>query len=502
MDKIDSWILNRGGVTYDCEELSVLDLVGKTAVKTNELVDKVTTLEDSNNKKVSHDEMNSIYKHEGSDFKGSWHGIEKPQFAEPGMAGVVDNLVSQMEDIVNDVVNVKFHPLYDINDVSLALNDIITKLKEGDTVVLNEPVCKIRNTINGFIPANVTLDLNCKFEVIGNIDGFNLKGSWKPMFVKIKGIYGDENNYLNHTNSGFKLTSSFSANIEIGNIIGFFKGLNMCCEHDGIQYVRVATQNILTCKYGIVLDSKGFWVNENTFDCGMIGCSVGIKTFTPNNVNNHDCYNNNRFLHPAFEYIGEKCVDVTNFYYNSITDFRLMESYPTSGIIFNEVNSYANHYKCTHKVRASQFKIDFESTIEGMICSDTLVFLSDKAFSKYQALGECNKLAFRQFNQTVYIDLNTSNNLPNKTFEYTKAFDTVYYDVGYDHKFMRIPQVYNYEGFELNVYWESVGGETNGGLGLKVIDGDNTTQHWFSKGLTKVMFINGQWKFLKLKDVT
>lgn len=420
----------------------------------------------------------------------------------------LDKNDAQFDDIKNDVINVKYHPLYNVNNISLALNDIISKLKEGDKVVLSCNTAKIITPITGYIPPNVTLDLDCKFEVVGNIDGFNLKGSQSPIFIYIKGIYGDKINYLTNTNSGLKLTASFSSSIELGNIVGFFKGLNLCCEHDGIQYMRLKYQNILSCKYGIVLDAKTFWINENTFECGMLGCNVGIKSFEPIGTTssysstNIDCYNNNRFIHPAFEYITEKCVDVTNFYHNSITDFRLMEEYPTTGIIFNEVKSYANHYKCTHKIKSSQFKIDFESTIEGMICDDNMVYLSDKAWSRYQALTNSNKNAFEQFSQTVYVSSSLSDTLQDRTFNYTKAFDTVYMGVGYDHKFIRIPQIYNYEGFQLNVYWESEDGQTNGGLGLKVIDGDNSTQHWLTKGLTKVMYINGNWKFIKIKDVS
>lgn len=45
VDKITSWILNANQfMTNDTEEVSALELIGKTAYKTNEVVDFVNTL--------------------------------------------------------------------------------------------------------------------------------------------------------------------------------------------------------------------------------------------------------------------------------------------------------------------------------------------------------------------------------------------------------------------------------------------------------------------------
>lgn len=80
MKELNSWILSRQrGVVHDTEELSILDLVGKTAHKTNEVIQEM-------DKKVT----------QGGDFTGSWHGIDKPSKADETISSVVEQNV---EDI-------------------------------------------------------------------------------------------------------------------------------------------------------------------------------------------------------------------------------------------------------------------------------------------------------------------------------------------------------------------------------------------------------------------
>jgi hypothetical protein len=95
VEKINSWTLRQTPLTaFDSEEVSALDLVTKVATKTDEVVDAL-------NKKIG----------QGDNFEGSWWGIPRPVYAEPGIAGVVakntddiDSLTSQLTARAKDII--------------------------------------------------------------------------------------------------------------------------------------------------------------------------------------------------------------------------------------------------------------------------------------------------------------------------------------------------------------------------------------------------------------
>lgn len=67
--------------TFTSEEVSTLELIEEVGQQANANTDKLTDKTDLK-----------------GDHKGSWHGIEKPQFAEPGIAAVVDKLVGKVDN--------------------------------------------------------------------------------------------------------------------------------------------------------------------------------------------------------------------------------------------------------------------------------------------------------------------------------------------------------------------------------------------------------------------
>lgn len=81
--------------TYTNEELSALRLIESMGNQLNHNTDEIPRLEEDYNKKLK--EKTDLK----GDHLGAWHGIEKPQFAEPGIAGVVDNLVNKYDELVN-----------------------------------------------------------------------------------------------------------------------------------------------------------------------------------------------------------------------------------------------------------------------------------------------------------------------------------------------------------------------------------------------------------------
>lgn len=105
IDKIDSWVLSPNRqVAIDTEELTALELIGRTAKKTNDLVDELNNTNNTVNGKLSKKEyledIREVRKiSDKGNFTGSWHGIERPEYAEPGIAGVVKKHTDQIEEM-------------------------------------------------------------------------------------------------------------------------------------------------------------------------------------------------------------------------------------------------------------------------------------------------------------------------------------------------------------------------------------------------------------------
>lgn len=78
---------------YTSDERSALGLIEELGSQTNYNTEEIERLKESDNKKVSHDEMKEIYKIDNSaNFTGSWHGISKPSASNEGLAAIVDEI--------------------------------------------------------------------------------------------------------------------------------------------------------------------------------------------------------------------------------------------------------------------------------------------------------------------------------------------------------------------------------------------------------------------------
>lgn len=115
IDKMKTYLSPNRFIPNDYEELTALELIGKQNNKIDEVVEGCNKLELT---KVS----------QGSDFKGSWYGISKPQYAEPGIASVVDKLVNHQGDFVNVE---QFNCVGDgVTDNTLAFNELLKTHKK------------------------------------------------------------------------------------------------------------------------------------------------------------------------------------------------------------------------------------------------------------------------------------------------------------------------------------------------------------------------------------
>ena len=91
---------------YTSDERSALGLIEELGNQTNYNTEEIEKVKESDNKKVSHDEMNRIYKiDKNADFTGSWHGIKKPTASQEGLQATVDKIVEQdIPNIINSFI--------------------------------------------------------------------------------------------------------------------------------------------------------------------------------------------------------------------------------------------------------------------------------------------------------------------------------------------------------------------------------------------------------------
>lgn len=91
---------------YTSDEKSALGLIKELGKQTNFNTDEVAQVKESNNKKVSHNEMKEIYKIDNNaNFTGSWYGIKKPSASNEGMQTIVDELHGKS---LSTEVNIKY----------------------------------------------------------------------------------------------------------------------------------------------------------------------------------------------------------------------------------------------------------------------------------------------------------------------------------------------------------------------------------------------------------
>lgn len=115
---------------YTSEEKSALGLIKELGDQTNYNTDELERLKESDNKKVSHKEMNEKYKiDETANFTGSWFGVEKPSEVAEGVSTMVATMsekdIPQMKkDIENKTDKTDFLEL------ETRVNEL-TKLPEG-----------------------------------------------------------------------------------------------------------------------------------------------------------------------------------------------------------------------------------------------------------------------------------------------------------------------------------------------------------------------------------
>lgn len=114
---------------YTSDEKSALGLIKELGEQTNYNTEEIERVKESDNKKVSHDEMNNIYKiDKNADFTGSWYGIKKPTASQEGLQATVDKIVE--EDIPN--INSQLDTIIQKTNKILSIEDLLRDISKGN----------------------------------------------------------------------------------------------------------------------------------------------------------------------------------------------------------------------------------------------------------------------------------------------------------------------------------------------------------------------------------
>ena len=163
---------------YTSDERSALGLIEELGNQTNYNTEELEKVKESDNKKVSHDEMNSIYKiDKNADFTGSWHGIKKPSQSNEGLSTIVENLnENEIPKIKNNITLLESEKAsLKALETEKARIDLLTSIQGGQTEG-NAELLDIRNGVNGLKYVNAGNSVRDSLDAIYNgLGGFLCK---------------------------------------------------------------------------------------------------------------------------------------------------------------------------------------------------------------------------------------------------------------------------------------------------------------------------------------
>ena len=268
--------------------------------------------------------------------------------------GTIDELinVSKFNNLKNEVnskiesiikYDVTQNSLFDVNDVSKAINDIVGKLKENDSVFLPNITCKFKNTINlTNIPAGVTIDFRGNLIQDGELTEA-IRFTGKNATLKFNKLTGNS-----ATTNGLVLGGNgacFNNTIDFSQISSFNYGVYLNpLNKNGVQYNKINFDNVEKCNTCIMFDCIAeSWVNENTFYGGSLGdwekvAQYGVK-FINGNKTTDIGYNNNKFYNVGFEGLSKDAVTLHNSPWNSFINCRMLESLNGKYIVDDNTSS-------------------------------------------------------------------------------------------------------------------------------------------------------------------
>ena len=171
---------------YDSEEKTALGLINQLAEQTNYNTDEVERLTESDNKKVSHQEMKVKYLlDEEGNFTGSWFGISRPTGTNEGLQATVEKIIDEVVPKVENSATKE-----EVQTLENRIDDII-KISSGE--VDNIEVADARNGNDGV-----------SYETLGKA----IRTQFKKSNDDIKNIVGDDVEYIINWNENYYVDNS------------------------------------------------------------------------------------------------------------------------------------------------------------------------------------------------------------------------------------------------------------------------------------------------------
>lgn len=280
---------------YESEEKAVLGLIKDLGEQTNYNTDELEQVKISDNKKVSHDEMQSIYKiDKKADFTGSWFGIKKPTASQEGLQATVDKIVEedipsineQMDKItqtsktlsINLVDYKKYATIVNGKlDWSTAFNKIIEEIKSyenrsltiklpSDNLFINSPIVFDGIPSVSLIGDNI---YNCRITPSSNITANDFIFTFKPKNVNGSAICG-----LSISSIWFDMENSECGGIKCSSL------------NDNVNFTNLHFRNITGNAFKIVAKDKttqlayNFVEGVNFDKVTIIGIEKSIRNAT------------------------------------------------------------------------------------------------------------------------------------------------------------------------------------------------------------------------------
>ena len=239
---------------YTSDERSALGLIEELGNQTNYNTQELEKVKESDNKKVSHDEMISIYKiDKNADFTGSWYGIEKPTASQEGLQTIVDKIVEQDIPNINSQLDTKANYEYVNNQISIAQLEGAT-IDTSSFLTRSDLDYLLIKSINKFNPKNLTKDKYLVRGVLTDYVGWNTSE-----FIRVQGttmsckvfktsdmtyIQGNENTWIEVNNVYFAFYDSLYRYITGGSAdTGSY--LNQVPIPKNAKFIRFAQSNKL-----------------------------------------------------------------------------------------------------------------------------------------------------------------------------------------------------------------------------------------------------------------
>jgi parallel beta-helix repeat protein len=305
IEQLDSWILTRNRVmAIDAEELTALELIGKTATKTNEVVvaqnaldaktatdkNELETLIEARVEKTDLKDNRKL--DENGDFTGTWHG-QTFVASDAGVSSEVtaarlgmDKLVDLMTFITNKIdktyVNVKYPPGVLVGAMGDGLSDDTAPIRtiinagykkliipDGTYFIDGEIGISLKDNMNVILSPNATLIVKPT-----SADAYTIFDITNVANVTLTGgiLEGERDQHIGSTGeSGFGIQIKGSTNINIVGVSasnfwgdGFYVGSSVTNgESKNVNIIRCNADNnrrqglsIVACDGGLVLGGE------------------------------------------------------------------------------------------------------------------------------------------------------------------------------------------------------------------------------------------------------